>query len=376
MLCAENNHRALSSFHMAKHRKHRRHTLFQLRSKTGESDAGANLYPAVMQVLTYGPGSLSESTVTNVDQLADLKKKSPVLWLHVSGGTDETAIDKIGRIFGLHELAIEDVRHRHQRAKVEPYGDQLFMTLNGMAIVDGKLLGEQLSLFLGEGFVISFQAGTAVVHLDAVKERIKDGGSALRSSGADRLFYAIIDELIDGYFPVVESLGEAIENVEDNILDKGGPDCPARLHDVKRDVLRVRRSIWPARDALNVLIREDASSIITQQTRIYLRDCYDHAVRIMDFVETQREMCSDLMDLYLSTVSNRMNEIIKILTIVTLLFMPPTLVAGIYGMNFNIPEYKWPFGYAWALALMCLTAAVVWLWALRSGWLGNQKADS
>jgi magnesium transporter len=361
---------------MPKHRKRNRRSLFQLRAKSQkEAPSQPSTKAVIMRVLGYGPDSIEDETLSGLDQLPRLDHKWQVLWLDISGAVDEHLVRSLGNIFGLHELALEDVMHRHQRPKVEPYERQLFMTLNGIHLEDGAVFIEQVSMFLGDRFVITFTDNSSALHLNNVRERIKAGAGTLRSAGADRLFYAIIDELVDGYFPVVESIGEDIEVVEDAIMERSSADSPARLHDLKRDVLRVRRAIWPARDALNVLIREDTSSLITAATRVYLRDCYDHAVRIMDFIETQREMCSDLMDLYLSMVSNRMNEIIKVLTVVTLLFMPPTLVAGIYGMNFMIPEYKWPMGYLWALTLMIASAAVVWAWALRSGWLDKPKVS-
>jgi magnesium transporter len=217
-----------------------------------------------------------------------------------------------------------------------------------------------------------------------VRERIRKAQGQIRTQGTDWLMYSMIDAVVDGYFPVLEKLGEALEQLEDDILEKFDRSTPARILELKREILGVRRGIWPAREAINTLIRNDNPQI-TDHTKVYLRDCYDHVVRIIDLVETQREMCSDLMDLYLSSASNRMNEVMKVLTMITLLFMPPTLVAGIYGMNFdtnvsrwNMPELDWHYGYFFALALMAGSMIIVYGLVQWRGWLQDDfpaKAD-
>jgi magnesium transporter len=334
-----------------------------------------------IHVVVYGPGKFQEQEISQPEELRHLdlvgSGKSQVLWVRVVGVKESEIIRKIGDIFLLHELAIEDVMNVQQRSKVEPYGDHLFMVMRCVALDKGALFSEQLSLFLDfrTNVVITFEERVDIFHcLDSVLERLRKDAGRLRSEQADYLLYTIVDNAIDGFFPVVEAIGDAVETLEDEIIDQHRRLTPARIHELKREVVNVRRAIWPMRDALNVLTREDSGDLLSSSTRVYLRDCYDHTLRIMDLVETQREMCADLMDLYLSSVSNKMNEIIKVLTIVTLLFMPPTLVAGIYGMNFKIPEYKWQYGYGWALLLMLITSGVVWLWAHRCGWLSDDTA--
>jgi len=338
------------------------------------AEPAAVVQQTTITAVAYGPDKCHETSISQPEEIRGLLGKWPVLWVRVIGVSDAAVIHKIGDIFLLHELALEDVMHIHQRAKVEAYGDHLFIVLRSVALEQGALVGEQVSFFLGKGFIISFEErpGIASAGFAALDQRIRRGSGHLRSEQADYLLYSAIDSIIDGFFPVVEVTGEALELLEDEIVEKTDRYTPARIHELKRNVVSLRRAIWPARDAVNILTREDTSDLLSNKTLIYMRDCYDHAMRIIDLVETQREMCADLMDLYLSSVSNRMNEIMKILTLVTLVFMPPSLVAAIYGMNFTpIPAYSWKPGFEYALALMLVTASIVWLWAHRRGWFSD-----
>jgi magnesium transporter len=317
-----------------------------------------------IRVMAYGPEKLEEHEIVQPEDIRQFIGKLPVLWVHVDGLGDREAIAKVADIFLLHELAMEDVINVQQRPKVEQYGDQLYVVLRSVRFMSDAPVSEQISLFLGQGFVVSFEEKIGHEMLNAVRERVCKPGSHLRAEQADYLLYAIVDTIIDGYFPVVEGVGDALEDLEDEIVDHTDRYTPARIHELKRAVHSVRRAIWPSRDVVSILMREDTSdTLLAPKTRVYLRDCYDHAMRLIDLIETQRDICSDLMDLYLSSVSNRMNEIMKTLTIVTLLFMPPTLVAGIYGMNFQIPEYKWPHGYVYAIVIMGTSALLVGIWA-------------
>jgi magnesium transporter len=233
-----------------------------------------------------------------------------------------------------------------------------------------------VTIFLGDNVVITFQERPGGDSFNSVRERIFRAWGPMRSQKADYLFYALVDAVIDGYFPAVEHLGDQLEKLEDDILLRLDRETPARVHEVKRDVLLVRRAIWPLREAINSLCR-DESTLITPQTRLYLRDSYDHALRLMDLVEVYREIGSDLKDLYLTSVSNRMNEIMKVLTIITTLFIPPTLIAGIYGMNFNtqrspfnMPELNWHYGYPIALLAMVVVSLLLAWYLQRRGFIG------
>ena len=328
--------------------------------------------PPVIEVMAYGPGGVYEQKLTDPLEAAAQIGLWPVVWVNVDGLGDAGVVEAIGSQFELHELAMEDVLCTHQRAKVDQYDKHLFIVLRMLLWEKGHLQSEQLSIFAGKGFVVTFQEKPGGDCLGPTRERIRRGTGKIRQQGADYLLYSLVDSVVDGYFPVVEGIGDELETLEDEILDRVSRYTPARVMDAKREVLFVRHSAWPLRDVVNTLTRDDSSEFVSEHTQVYLRDCYDHCMRIIDLVETQREMCSDMMDLYLSSVSNRMNEVMKVLTTITLLFMPPTLIAGIYGMNFHwIPELSWKYGYFYALGLMAITAIGFLTYSRQNGWLGN-----
>jgi magnesium transporter len=365
---------------MSKHKKRKQQRLIQLRLESTDQHVAATSPPSGktrIHAIGYGPEKFFESDLEQPEDIRPLIGKWPVLWVHVAGVSEPQIIHKIGDIFLLHELALEDVMNICQRAKVEPYGDTLFVVMRAISLLNGGPSSEQVCLFLGNGFIVSFEEkpDPEIAGLTPIRERIRRGSGHLRTEQADYLLYAIVDSIIDGFFPIVEATGDALQTVEDEIVGSSNRLTPARIHQLKRDIINVRRAIWPGRDAVNSLTRDDISDLLSTRTRVYMRDCYDHAMRLIDLVETQREECSDLMDLYLSSVSNRMNEIMKVLTIVTLLFMPPTLVAGIYGMNFqNMPELKWPHGYLYAIGIMLVSSALMGLWARKRGWLNDDTS--
>ncbi len=334
------------------------------------------------EVFAYNTADFIEVPAREAGDLVKLVEKWSVSWINVDGTGDSGEVLRLGALFNLHELAIEDIVNLHQRAKVDVYNDQLFIILRMPTWIDGQLHQEQLCIVLGDKFVLTFQEEPGGDSLDPVRDRIRKGYGQIRSSKSDYLAYSIIDAVVDGYFPVIERIGDALEELEDEILERFDRLTPAKILELKREILNVKRAIWPAREALNLLVRDDLPHI-QPHTKIYFRDCYDHVIRIIDLVEQQREMCSDLMDLYLSSASNRMNEVMKVLTMITLIFMPPTLVAGIYGMNFNnqispfnMPELNWKFGYEYALALMVFSALLVWGLARLRGWSQDEIFDS
>jgi len=333
----------------------------------------------VVRAIAYGPDGFEEREETDLSSLGELVGKTPVTWVNVDGLGDAEAIEAIGKAFGLHPLALEDVVHVPQRAKVEQYAETLFIVTR-MAMLAEHLDTEQVSLFLGKGFVLSFQerAGDC---LDPVRDRIRKGMGRIRKADADYLAYAILDAVVDGYFPVLEQYGEHLEALEEEIAGRPEPSMIGRIHDAKRDLLALRRAIWPQREALNALLREELD-LIGETTRVYLRDCYDHAVQIIDMVETFREIASGLLDAYHTNISNRMNEIMKVLTIIATIFIPLGFLAGIWGMNFNADKSFWnmpllsqPWGYRFALGLMLTIAVVMLVLFWRKGWLGSPPAE-
>ena len=330
--------------------------------------------PTLVRVIAYGPDEFLEQPVQELRSLSDLRKKWPVVWVNVDGLGDEKLLRDIGDIFGLHPLALADVTNVPQRAKVEQYGRQLFIVTR-MAHAGEELETEQLSLFLGEGFVLTFQERPGDC-LDPVRDRIRKSTGKVRTTGADYLAYAVIDAVIDNCFPVLEQYGERIEALEDRVIANPEARLVGYIHAAKRDLLTLRRAVWPQREALNWLLREEFP-LITDDTRLYLRDCYDHAAQIIDILETYRELASGLLEAYMSSLSNRMNEVMKVLTIIATIFIPLSFFAGLYGMNFNtdkspwnMPELSWYLGYPFALMLMAAVAVGMLFYFRRKGWLG------
>ena len=330
-----------------------------------------------MNVISYGPQGLVEQKIASPDEARKLLGQNPVLWLNVDGLGDVRTLQELAQIFDIHPLAMEDVVNVHQRAKVDEYGERTFIVTH-MVFLDDHFETEQVSLVLGPDFLVTFQERPGWDCLEPVRERIRKSANQMRDSGAGYLAYAIIDAVIDHYFPVLEAYGERLELLEDRIISDPDRTVVAEIHNVKRELLQLRRAIWPQREALNSLVRDEIPHI-SAETRLYFRDCYDHAVRIIDLVETYREVCSDLMDLYLSSISNRMNEIMKVLTVISTLFIPLTFVVGVYGMNFNtafpwnMPELNWPFGYPLCLAVMAVIAVAQLIFFRRKGWIGSAR---
>jgi magnesium transporter len=340
-----------------------------------------------MQLFCYGPAELKECDVRNPGELAQFLGHQPVTWLNVDGVGHAGTIEQLGRALGLHPLALEDVVHVHQRAKVEDYEGVLFIVARMVRLVaegppgddaaaEGhpRLETEQLSLFLGPNFVVTFQEEGDVDCLEPVRERLRKNHGKLRQAGADHLAYAILDAVTDGYFPVLEWYSDALDDVEDNLDTNYDPQELKRIHEIRTDLLTLRRLAWPLREALQNLQR-DTHAGVTPETRIYLRDCYDHTVQILDVLETYREICADLREFYFSTLSQRTNDIVKVLTVISTIFIPLSFVAGVWGMNFdrrspwNMPELGWWYGYPFALAVMLLIVAVLMCYFWRKGWL-------
>jgi magnesium transporter len=303
--------------------------------------------------------------------LTDILGKWPAVWVNVDGLGDTSVISQLGELFDVHRLALEDVVNVHQRAKVEPYDDHLFVIAH--MIQAGEHLGtEQVSFFIGENYLLTFQerAGDC---FDMVRQRIRAGRGRIRHAGASYLAYALLDALIDAYFPVLEVYGERIEALESELLTEPDAEMAGRIHAIKRDLLVLRRAIWPHREAIKTLLRDD-SPFITDETRIYLRDCYDHVIQLLDLVETYRELASGLLDIYLSSLSNRMNEVMKVLTIFAAIFIPLTFIAGLYGMNFErMPELRWSWGYPMALMVMAALTVSLLVFFRRKGWIGRGR---
>ncbi len=284
-------------------------------------------------------------TVLNFTELEELLATWPTVWIQVTELEDPRTLDVITKAFNIHKLALEDVLTKHQRAKIEQYGDIFFIIVHELSSGE-DITSKQLCFFLGKNYVVSFQF-EELQSLRLISERIGSNNGAIRSQGADYLASAILDATVDTYFPILEDLGEKLEDLEDAILEDPSRKVIGDIHQVKRQLLTVRRTIWPTREVINTLLRDNSHNL-NSESRLHLRDCYDHAVELIDLTETYRELGADLMDVYLSSISNRMNEVMKVLTIMASIFAPPTLIAAIYGMNFNpsvspynMPELNW-----------------------------------
>jgi magnesium transporter len=293
-----------------------------------------------------------------------------VSWLDVQGFGNEDVMHRLGKVFSLHPLVLEDVVNVPQRPKIEEYDDQLVIIAQMVIPKTGGngFWSEQVSLVLGESYLLTVQEEPEHDCFDPVRHRIRSDKGNIRSRKADYLAYSLIDAMIDGFFPVLEDYGERIESLENEVVSSPTPQTLEKIHQIRRELLMLRRAIWPQRESINALIR-DANPLISHDVQIYLRDCYDHAIQVLDMVETYRELASSLMDVYLSSISNRMNEVMKVLTVFSTLFMPITFIVGVYGMNFRyMPELNWRWGYpsTWILMLSIEAALVFFFW--RRGW--------
>lgn len=341
---------------------------------------GASAEPPVITLIEYDAEHLEERTISNVEELVPCPHSGKVSWINVDGLGNADALRRIGEIFKLHPLALEDVFHTGQRPKAELY-DGYFSIVAEMLYRDDaqRLSGEQVSMFLGEKFLITVQEEKDCDVFNPVRDRLRSGRGFIRKMEADYLAYALLDTIIDHYYPVLEDIGAAIEDIEDTLVEKPTTSCIHTLHEYKRTLVHMRRFIWPARDVTTSLLH-DESGLIRSQTKVFLRDCYDHTVQIMDLVETYRDVVSGLMELYLSSIGMRTNEIMRVLTVISSIFIPLTFIAGIYGMNFvhevngktywwNMPELYSPYGYVVTLAVMFIIAILqIWFFKKKK-WL-------
>ena len=325
----------------------------------------------VSHVMKYRADFLEEHDVAAVSDLKHLLATDSVCWIDVQGLGDEQILREYAELFSIHPLALEDIVNVPQRPKIERFPDHtLCITRMTQVGSDEAIEPEQVSLFLGPHFVLTFQERCGDV-FDPVRNRIRQGGPVLRSAGPSYLAYALLDAVIDGYYPIMERFGEKLERLEDRIATDPRPAVLRELHRVKRDLLTLRRAVWPQREAINTLIR-DEDPLISDTVRIYLRDCYDHCVQIMDAIETYRDLAGGLLDVYLSSIGNRQNEVMKVLTIMASIFIPLTFMAGIYGMNFErMPELHYPWGYPLLLIAMVVVAGGMTWFFWRRGWLGG-----
>jgi magnesium transporter len=325
--------------------------------------------PLRIHVLDYHGARVEERDVSNLEELARYKTGDSVTWIEVEGLGDERALRRIGEIFEIHPLALADSVNVPQRPKAETYEHHEFLVCRMAQLREGEIETEQVSLVIGPHWVVTFQSGERDV-FDPVRERIRSS-SVICQMGADFLAYALLDTLVDGYFPIVERLGDLLEDLEERIVAGKIERNAADIHVIRRQLLQFHRLLWQQRDAVNSLLRGE-SRFIGPAVRVYLRDTYDHAIHILDLVEAFREMAVSLMEVHLSTVSNRLNEVMRVLTVISTIFIPLTFLVGVYGMNFRVmPELEWRWSYPILWILMLGLAVGMFVGFKRRGWIGT-----
>ncbi|MGF1514465.1 MAG: magnesium/cobalt transporter CorA [Elainellaceae cyanobacterium] len=302
-----------------------------------------------------------------------------ISWVDVHGLGSEDILKRLGALFKLHPLVLEDVVNVPQRPKIEEYPDQLLIIARMVIPTDDEkgFLSEQVSFILGPNYLLTVQEEPRHDTFQPVRDRIRFNRGEVRQRGADYLAYTLLDTIIDGFFPVLEDYGERLEDLEDQVVLNPTRKTVEEIYAIKRELLALRRAIWPQRDAIHLLMR-DGGYLISEDVRAYLRDCYDHAAQAMDMVDSYRELSANLMEVYLSSVSNRMNEVMKLLTVVSGIFIPLTFITSLYGMNFdteasrwNMPELDWQYGYPMALLVMAAMALALVAFFWYRGWFEN-----
>jgi magnesium transporter len=322
------------------------------------------------RVIDYNETHLEERELVKVEELAAYVEKATVTWVDVIGIHDVEIIEKIGQLFGLHPLVLEDVMHSDQRPKLEDFDSYMFLICKMITYGDenSEIETEQFSLVVGSNYIISFQEREGDV-FNFLRQRIRMGKGRIKKMGPDYLVYALIDAVVDHYFVVLEKLGEKIEILEDEVAENPDRETVQLIHHLKRELIFLRKSVWPLREAVGRLEKSD-SGLIQEKTRIFLRDVYDHTIQVIDTVETYRDMASGMLDIYLSSMSNRMNEVMKVLTIIATIFIPLSFIAGIYGMNFKyMPELEWHWAYPILWFIMILIAATMLILFRKKKWL-------
>ena len=345
-------------------------------SRPGTLMAPEGSPPPRIHVMRYDADRLEEFDVTDVEQLTDIQREGCVCWVDIQGLGDEALLRRVGTIFDIHRLALEDIVNAPQRPKAEEY-DRHLLLVTRMATMKVKttIEIEQVAVLLAKDYIISVQEAYGDC-LDPVRRRIRDGLGLIRRYGPDYLAYAIVDTIVDGYYPVIDHLSARIMRVENLVMEKPSPSILHRLNQIKTELVLIRRGIWPQQETIGRLLR-DSSSFFSETVRPYLRDTHDHCSQLVDVVDSHRELVNGLMNTYLSVMSNRTNEVMKVLTIMASIFIPLTFIAGVYGMNFNdMPELSKRWAYPLVLVVMAATAGGMLVFFRRRGWLGGGEEET
>ena len=330
-------------------------------------------------VIDYDEKDYTEHSLEQIEDCIPYLYRKTVTWINIDGIHDTGLIERAGVVFGLHPLVLEDIVNTTQRPKFEDYDDFLFVVLKMLRLCprekDEGILAEQVSIIITKNYVITFQEETEGDVFNVIRERLRTAKGRVRKEGADYLAYTLMDAITDYYFIILEKLGEDIEDLEDSLVKSSSTNTARQIHLLKRKIIYLRKAVWPLRELIGGMIRSE-SEMISKTTQVYLRDLYDHTVQVIDTIETERDIVSGMLDIYLTSLSNRMNEIVKVLTIISTIFMPLTFIAGVYGMNFhteispfNMPELTWKYGYPMCIALMVVVALSMLLFFRRKRWI-------
>lgn len=321
-------------------------------------------------IIDYDEQNFQEKEARTIEECFPFKETATVTWINIEGVHDSEIFSKIGSHFCVHSLILEDIMTTQQRPKMEDMGDYIYVVVRMMSYEGKKneVISEQVSLIIGSNFVISFQESGGDV-FDSIRDRIRTGKGRVRKMGPDYLAYSLLDSIVDNYFLILEKLGEKVEIVEEELVSDPGRKTLQEIHVLKREMIFLRKSVWPLREVVSGLERAE-SGLIKESTGIFLRDVYDHTIQVIDTVETYRDMLSGMLDMYLSSVSNRMNEVMKVLTIIATIFIPLTFIAGVYGMNFkHMPELEWRWGYFAILGFMFSIGIFMLILFKRKKWM-------
>ena len=323
-----------------------------------------------ISIIDYDEAQFKEKQVKNVEECFPFKDMPTVTWINIDGIHEVNLIEQIGIHFDMHPLIIEDIVNTDQRPKYEDFGNYIFIILRMLYYdtdIDG-LKSEQISLIVGSNFVISLQEKEGDV-FNPIRDKIRNAKGRVRKMGADYLAYALIDAIVDNYFAILENFGEKIENIEEELITNPTPQTLQVIHELKREMIFLRKSVWPLREVISGLQRA-GSSLIHKSTVIFLRDVYDHTIQVIDTIENFRDMVSSMVDIYLSSISNKMNEVMKVLTIIATIFIPLTFITGIYGMNFRyMPELGWRWGYGMVCGVISVIAITMLFYFKKKKWL-------
>jgi magnesium transporter len=357
--------------------KMKRPKLIKRRLKKAGAPPGILVYVGEKKVekvrisyIDYDEQNFQEKQISNIEECFPFKTTPTVTWINIDGLHEVEIIEKLGKQFELHPLILEDILHTEQRPKYEDFEKYIFIVLRMLSFNEEfqAVESEQVSLILGANFVISFQECIGDV-FEPIRDRIRNAKGRVRKMGPDYLAYTLIDAVVDSYFAILEKVGEKIEFMEEELVSNPTEKTLQQIHNMKREMISLRKSVWPLREVISGVQRGE-SSIISEPTQIYLRDVYDHTIQIIDTIESFRDMVSGMLDIYLSSISNKMNAVMKVLTIIATIFIPLTFVAGIYGMNFeHMPELKWKWAYPGVWVVMLVITVIMLTYFRRKKWL-------